>query len=167
MKNQKTTKICAFILILLATLAFSSGCLGGQESTKSTIPEIVVTTATKTPAGKPETLLDRTIDLKGGQYYVHCWEFKTDHQINITINVLSGPAVDFYVIDEKNLENFENGKEFKYYVKPSGQQIRELHTKWEAPDGNICFIVSNIKNRETATVKIKITAVAEVIVLGS
>ncbi|WP_206205305.1 hypothetical protein [Thermococcus sp. LS2] len=57
--------------------------------------------------------------------------------------------------------NFKEIKPFQYYTKPSALQIREQNVEWYAPEGNICFIVSNIKNHETATVKIKIVEISD------
>ncbi|GEM_PF-4362364 len=57
--------------------------------------------------------------------------------------------------------NFKEKKPYRIYTKPSRRQIRELNVEWYAPEGNICFIISNIKNHETATIKLKIVGVLD------
>lgn len=137
------SKRILFSLVLVIMLILSSGCIGSSNP-------------------KEETLIDETRDIKGGQYWLNCWEFKYSPHLKISVEVLKGSAIDFLAMDEREYYmNFKEKKPFQVYTKPSGEQIRQQNIEWYAPEGNICFIVSNIKNHETATVKIKIVEISD------
>lgn len=89
-------------------------------------------------------IVDETKTLYPGQYWAPSASLKEGTTVNIEIVVESGPAVNFYVMDESNYEEFEAGnfQGVEYYQSPSSQQTKEYSTEFTIPkDANFYFVI--------------------------
>jgi hypothetical protein len=104
-------------------------------------------------------LLDETFELKAGQSRTLCRSFPPGTTLNITIKVLSGGSINFWVMDEPELRVFEAGGSFNYYVFPSRRDVVEQSAKWVPPSNKLlCLVFDNVfSTRTSKTVYAKIT----------
>ena len=103
-------------------------------------------------------LLDETFELKAGQFRTLCRSFPPGTTLSITIKVLSGGSINFWVMDEPELRVFEAGGSFNYYVFPSGRDVIERSVTWSPPSNQLlCLVLDNKLSTGTKTVYAKIT----------
>jgi len=104
-------------------------------------------------------LLDETFKLNASQTLTLCRSFPPGTTLDITIKVLSGGSINFWVMDEPELRVFKAGGSFNYYVFPSGRDVIERSVTWSPPsDQLLCFVFDNaFSTRTSKTVYAKIT----------
>jgi hypothetical protein len=78
-------------------------------------------------------LLDETFELKAGQFRTLCRSFPPGTTLSITIKVLTGGSINFWVVDEPELRVFKAGGSFNYCVFPSGRDVIEWSVTWSPP----------------------------------
>lgn len=113
------------------------------------------------PSGGTEVtqIVDETKTLYPGQYWPTGVSLDAGTTVHVEIIVESGPAVDFYVMDESNYEEFEAGNysDVEYYEEPSSQQTKEFSTEFSAPkEGNFYFLVMTTSLTENTDVHVLI-----------
>jgi hypothetical protein len=103
-------------------------------------------------------LIDETFKLDAGQTRTLCRSFPPGTTLSITIKVLSGGSINFWVMDEPELRVFEAGGSFNYYVFPSRRGVIEQDTTWSPPSNKLlCLVFDNKLSTGTKTVYAKIT----------
>lgn len=98
------------------------------------------------PQSRTQQIVDETKTLDPGYYWSNSVEMDEGTSVDIQLSVESGPAIDFYVMDEDNFEQFENEnfEQVEYYSSPSGESTQDLSSDFEAPkDGTFYFVVDN------------------------
>jgi hypothetical protein len=63
------------------------------------------------------------------------WYLRAQGQING--NIESRIPVNFYILDEANLQRFERGPSFSYYIKPSRIGVYSSAFEWRALEGEL------------------------------
>jgi hypothetical protein len=102
--------------------------------------------------------LDETFELDVGKALTLCRYFPPGTTLSITIKVLSGGSINFWVMDEPELRAFQAGGSFNYYVFPSGRGVTELSVRWNPPSNRLlCFVFDNQFSTGTKTVRAEIT----------
>jgi hypothetical protein len=116
-------------------------------------------TATPSLVTVNRVLLDETFVVNAGGTRTLCRSFPPGTTLNITIKVLSGGSINFWVMDEPELRAFEAGDSFNYYVFPSGRGVTELSVRWNPPSNRLlCFVFDNKFSTGTSkTVRAEIT----------
>lgn len=106
--------------------------------------------ATLTTFQPPQTgakqIVDETKTLNPGQYWHVGINMEDGATVNIELTVESGPAVDFFVMDENNFDDLQAGnfQDVQYYASPSTEQTKEYSTEFTAEkNDNFYFVVDN------------------------
>jgi len=87
--------------------------------------------------------LDKTWEVHEDAYQGQRFEFESNGKIEYEGIVRSGPAVDFYVMEDKEVDHFESEERFKYITPASEPDSTSAEITADFSAGTYAIVVDN------------------------
>ncbi len=95
-----------------------------------------------------EVLINTTFWVNKGEFSVHEFPAQWGDQLNVTVQVLDGGAIDFFLMEEDKKEQFEgwmNETENRFYTYDNGKKLNttESNLLFTIPQSDTWYIIVN------------------------
>lgn len=160
-RSKKRLVVLVIVLAAVAVLGWYSMSPSGREGASQVVSSVLKT---------EKTLLDETFDVTPGSYTRYTVNLNREAKVTLTFAVREGPAVDVYLMDPSQVQEFEQinkrlaGGQFHFKKAPSRNAAREYTEGVVLPAGTYSFVLKSTQGapllgRGTPTkVYIKVTA---------
>ena len=94
------------------------------------------------------TLVDDTLWIDKGDYFIYEFQAKRGDILNVTVTVLDGDPIDFFLMEEDKKEQFEgwyNKTQIKFYAYDNAKGLNITHSElvFTSPRTDNWFIILN------------------------
>ncbi len=146
------------VTIAIVLLSILLGCLGGSGELETQ------------PLAQTQTVTDETKTINADESWTYGFEISEGAEIEIELKVLSGGAIDAFLMDSSNYAGYNyilggGTGEFEYIVDGSSISTKAFKGKFAVPPGAYSFVVDNTAIPDggatptgSVDVKIKVTA---------
>jgi len=136
--------------IAMVLLSILSGCLGGsgEPKTYTSVQPPVQAQPSVQPSVQTYTLTDETKTINADVSWAYGFEIPEGAEIEIELKVLSGGAIDAFLMDSSNYAGYSyisggGTGEFEYIVDGSSVSTKAFKKKFAVPPGTYYFVVDN------------------------
>jgi len=151
------------VTIAMVLLSILSGCLGGAGEPESQ--------PSAQPSAQTQTLIDETKTINADKTGFYGFEIYKGAEIEIELKVLSGGAIDVFLVDSSNNAKYNyilggGTGEFEYIIGGSSIGTKAFKRKFTVPPGTYYFVVDNTEipvggAAPTGSVDVKIKVLAK------
>lgn len=137
LQRPHTRRACVTGLGALG-LGALSGCIGGSRE-----PATVETTVIARFEGDEDVIIEEDREIDGGDFYA--WQFflNVDGEIEYTVEVVDGPELNVYIIDDDVLDPFQDGDAFEAIDGTIWTDIDSVTNSVELREGEYWIVVAN------------------------